>query len=200
MDSISIGKLSKQALKKLEKGLPVRVKAGDGHTLELGAKKVAKLKKAFDKAKGMTLQLDEKEVAKSLGAGLYAQGGGLYAQSSPVMRGKGKKSPTKKSDHDIDFDKPLFMGAGTRLVDQKFSLRDVGNFTTKEIPAIFGGGGQKHRNRMNMLIEKGSIGVGGNLISPFEQPVAMRSIPYSATFRQASQLPAEFKMLHTGVV
>ena len=50
---------------------------------------------------------------------------------------------------------------------------------------------------MNLLIEKGSIGVGGNLISRFEQPVAMRSIPYSATFRQASQLPAEFKMLHT---
>ena len=85
MDSISIGKLSKEALKKLEKGLPVRVKAEDGHTLELAAKKAAKLKKAFDKAKGMTLQLDEKEVAKSLGAGLYAQGGGLYAQSSPVM-------------------------------------------------------------------------------------------------------------------
>ena len=41
----------------------------DGHTLELGASKVAKLKKAFDKAKGMTLTLDEKEVAKSLGAG-----------------------------------------------------------------------------------------------------------------------------------
>ena len=53
---------------------------------------------------------------------------------------------------------------------------------------------------MDLLIEKGSIGVGGNLISAFEQPVAMRSIPYSATFRQASQLPAEFKMLHTGVV
>ena len=59
---------------------------------------------------------------------------------------------------------------------------------------------QKHRNRKDLLIEKGSIGVGGNLISKFEQPVAMRSIPYSATFRQASQLPPEFKELHTGVV
>ena len=199
MDSISISKLSKQALKKMEKGLPVRVKAGDGHTLELGASKVAKLKKAFDKSKGMTLQLDEKEVAKSLGAGLFA-GGGLYAQSSPVMRGKGKKTSPRTSAGDVDLSKPLFMGAGTRLIDQKFSLRDVGNFTTKEIPAIFGGGGQKHRNRKDLLIEKGSIGVGGNLIGPFEQPVAMRSIPYSATFRQASQLPAEFKELHTGVV
>ena len=78
------------------------------------------------------------------------------------------------------------MGAGTRLVDQKFSLRDVGTFTTKEIPAIFGGGGQKHRNRKDLLIEKGSIGVGGNLLSQYEQPVAMRSIPFSATFQQAS--------------
>ena len=182
MDTISISKLSKQALRKLEKGLPVRVKKGEGHTLELDTSKVAKLKKAFDKAKGMTLKLNEKEVAKSLGAGLFA-GGGLYAQSSPVMRGKGKKTSPR-----------------TRLIDQKFSLRDVGNFTTKEIPAIFGGGGQKHRNRKDLLIEKGSIGVGGNLISLFEQPVAMRSIPYSATFRQASQLPPEFKELHTGVV
>lgn len=206
MDSISIRKLSKQALKKLERGLPVRVKAGDGHTLELGADKVKKLKKAFDKAKGMTLQLDKKEVAESLGAGLFASGGGLYAQSSP-MRGRGKKSSLKEapltSDESVDLNKPLFMGAGTRgtrLVDQKFSLRDVGDFTTKEIPAIFGGGGQKHRNRKDLLIEKGSIGVGGNLISPFEQPPAMRSAPYSVTFRQASQLPGEYKILHTGVV
>ena len=203
MDSISIRKLSKQSLKKLEKGLPVRVKAGDGHTLELGADKVKKLKKAFDKAKGMTLQLDEKEVAESLGAGLFASGGGLYAQSSS-MRGRGKKSSTKKplltSDEDVDLTEPLFMGAGTKLIDQKFSLRDVGNFTTKEIPAVFGGGGQKHRNRKDLLIEKGSIGVGGNLISPFEQPPAMRSAPYSVTFRQASQLPGEYKILHTGVV
>ena len=200
MDTISISKLSKEALKKLEKGRPVRVKAGDGHTLELDADKVKKLKKAFDKAKGMTLSLNEKEVAKSLGAGLFASGGGLYAQSSMRGRGRTRASPTKTSDGDVDLSKPLFMGAGTKLVDQKFSLRDVGNFTTKEVPAIFGGGGQKHRNRKDLLIEKGSIGVGGNLISPFEQPVAMRSIPYSATFRQASQLPAEFKMLHTGVV
>ena len=198
MDTISISKLSKQALKKLEKGLPVRVKAGEGHTLELDSGKVAKLKKAFDKAKGMTLTLNEKEVTKSIGAGLFA-GGGLYAQSSPAMRGRGKKSSPKSSAGDVDLSKPLFMGAGTKLVDQKFSLRDVGNFTTKEIPGIFGGG-QKHRNRKDLLIEKGSIGVGGNLIGPFEQPVAMRSIPYSATFRQASQLPAEFKELHTGVV
>ena len=51
MDSISIRKLSKQALKKLEKGLPVRVKAGDGHTLELGADKVKKLKRADETLK-----------------------------------------------------------------------------------------------------------------------------------------------------
>ena len=199
MKSISISQLSKQALRKLKKGLPVRVKAGEAHTLEMDARKVAKLKKAFDKTKGITLKLDDTEVEKSLGAGLFA-GGGLYAQSSPAMRGRGKKSAQTSADKDLDLTQPVFMGAGTRLVDQKFSLRDVGNFNTKEIPAIFGGGGQKHRNRKDLLVEKGSVGVGGNLISPFEQPVAMRSIPYSATFRQASQLPQEFKMLHTGVV
>ena len=68
----------------MEKGRPVRVKAGDGHTLELDADKVKKLKKAFDKAKGMTLTLNEK-VAKSLGAGLFASGGGLYATGLVLM-------------------------------------------------------------------------------------------------------------------
>ena len=56
MKSISISQLSKQALRKLKKGLPVRVKAGEAHTLEMDASKVAKLKKAFDKAKGITLK------------------------------------------------------------------------------------------------------------------------------------------------
>ena len=199
MDSISISQLSKQALRKLQKGLPVRVKKGKAHTLEMDASKVAKVKKAFDKSKGMTITLDDKEVKMSVGAGLFA-GGGLYAQSSPTMRGAGRKVSTKSTQNDIDLEKPLFMGAGTRLVDQKFSLPDVGTFTTKEIPAIFGGGGQKHRNRKDLLIEKGSIGVGGNLLSQYEQPVAMRSIPFSATFQQASHLPQEFKSLHTGVV
>ena len=64
MESISISQLSKQALRKLKKGLPVRVKAGEAHTLEMDASKVAKLKKAFDKAKGITLKLDDTEVEK----------------------------------------------------------------------------------------------------------------------------------------
>ena len=97
MESISISQLSKQALRKLKKGLPVRVKAGEAHTLEMDASKVAKLKKAFDKAKGITLKLDNQEIEKSLGAGLFA-GGGLYAQSSPAMRGRGKKYAQKAAN------------------------------------------------------------------------------------------------------
>ena len=38
------------------------------------------------------------------------------------------------------------------------------------------------------------------LISPFEQPIAMRSAPYSTHFRQASQLMPEFQHLHTSVI
>jgi len=199
MATISIGKLSKQALKKLEKGQPVRVKAGEEHSLELSPSKIAKLQKAFSKAKGTTLVLDTNEIAKSLGAGLFA-GGGLYAQPQQGKGVKKAKNTMKKHTQDKDLETPALLGSGKRLVDQKFSLRDVGNFTSKELPAIFGGGGQLHRNRKDRMIEKGSIGVGGNLISSFEQPVAMRSNPYSTTFQQASHLPQEFHMLHRGVI
>ena len=34
---------------------------------------------------------------------------------------KGTKSVKKSVSKDIDLEKPLFMGAGTKLVDQKFN-------------------------------------------------------------------------------
>lgn len=211
MVKISIGDLSKAALKKLQKGNPVRVKAGDALEVEIDVDKAKKLKKAFDQAKGMNLSLNPEEIAKNLedmtGKGLFA-GGGLYA-ATPIMKGRGKKKSKRLVDQQFsvrdvgDFvkkDIPSVFGKGTRLVDQKFSLRDAADFTTKELPSLFGGGGQLHRNRKDFLIEKGSIGVGGNLLSPFEQPIPMRSAPYSSHYRQASQLPPEFQHLHTSVI
>jgi hypothetical protein len=211
MVKMSIGNLSKAALKKLQKGSPVRVKAGDALEVEIDVDKAEKLKKAFDQAKGMNLSLNPEEIAKNLedmtGKGLFA-GGGLYA-ATPTMKGRGKKKSKRLVDQQFslrdvgDFvkkDIPSVFGKGTRLVDQKFSLRDAADFTTKELPSLFGGGGQLHRNRKDFMIEKGSIGVGGNLLSPFEQPIPMRSAPYSSHYRQASQLPPEFQHLHTSVI
>ena len=47
MVKMSIGDLSKAALKKLQKGNPVRVKAGDALEVEIDVDKAKKLKKAF---------------------------------------------------------------------------------------------------------------------------------------------------------
>ena len=211
MVKVSIGSLSKAALKKLKAGIPVRVKAGDSLEVDVDVSKAKKLMKAFEKAKGMNLSLNAEEIAENLadmtGKGLFA-GGGLYA-STPTMRGKGKKKSKRVLDqqfsikdaaHFVNHEVPALFGKGTRLLDQQFSVRDAANFATKEIPALFGGGGQKHRNRKDFLIEKGSIGVGGNLLSPFEQPIPMRSAPYSSHYRQASQLLPEFQHLHTSTI
>ena len=211
MVKVSIWSLSKTALKKLQEGNPVRVKAGDSLEVDVDVDKAKKLMKAFERAKGMNLSLNAEEIAKNLadmtGKGLFA-GGGLYA-ANPTMRGKGKKKSKRVLDQQfsiqdaanfVNHEVPALFGKGTRLLDQQFSVRDAANFVTKEIPALFGGGGQKHRNRKDFLIEKGSIGVGGNLLSPFEQPIPMRSAPYSSHYRQASQLPPEFQHLHTSVI
>ena len=211
MVKVSIGSLSKAALKKLQAGNPVRVKAGDSLEVDVDVSKAKKLMKAFEKAKGMNLSLNAEEIAENLadmtGKGLFA-GSGLYAAAS-IMRGKGKKKSKRVLDqqfsirdaaHFVNHEVPALFGKGTRLLDQQFSIRDAANFATKEIPALFGGGGQKHRNRKDFSIEKGSVGVGGNLLSPFEQPIPMRSAPYSSHYRQSSQLPPEFQHLHTSVI
>ena len=111
MVKISIGSLSKAALKKLKDGLPVRVKHGDSLEVEVDVDKAKKLKKAFDKAKGVNLSLSPQEIADNLadmtGKGLFA-GSGLYA-APPTMRGKGKKK-------------------SKRVLDQQFSVRDAAHF------------------------------------------------------------------------
>ena len=158
MVKVSIGSLSKAALKKLQEGNPVRVKAGDSLEVDVDVSKAKKLMKAFEKAKGMNLSLNAEEIAENLadmtGKGLFA-GGGLYA-SFPTMRGKGKKKSKRVLDqqfsikdaaHFVNHEVPALFGKGTRLLDQQFSIRDAANFATKEIPALFGGGGQNHRNR-----------------------------------------------------
>ena len=142
MVKISIGSLSKAALKKLKDGLPVRVKHGDSLEVEVDVDKAKKLKKAFEKSKGVNLSLSPEEIAENLadmtGKGLFA-GGGLYA-APPTMRGKGKKKSKRVLDqqfsikdaaHFVNHEVPALFGKGTRLLDQQFSVRDAANFATK---------------------------------------------------------------------
>ena len=67
MVKVSIGSLSKTALKKLQEGNPVRVKAGDSLEVDVDVDKAKKLTKAFERAKGMNLSLNAEEIAKNLG-------------------------------------------------------------------------------------------------------------------------------------
>ena len=105
------------------------------------------------------------------GQGLY--GGGLYASPSRIS------------------------GRGKRLLDQSFTPREGINFFGSELPKAFGGG-QLQRNKSDVLIERGSLGVGGSLVSRLEQPPALRSQPFAIGFASPSHHP-QFKQFHNGM-
>ena len=90
-------------------------------------------------------------------------------------------------------------GSGNkRLLDQQFSVREGVNFFGKELPKSISGGALQ-RNRRDLLIEKGSVGVGGNLITKYEQSPAMRSQPFSVNFQSQANLPPFYKQFHNGL-
>ena len=63
----------------------------------------------------------------------------------------------------------------------------------RQVPPPFQGGAlqrnTQHRNATD-------IGVGGNLLSNFEQHPAMRSQPYMTHFHQSNQLPLAYQKYH----
>ena len=132
-------------------------------------KRVADVRKDVKKA---GKYLNPISLVGMMGGGLYAQprGAGLYAQSSDRVRGR-----------------------GTRLLDQKFSAREGINFVTKELPRAFKGGALR-RNTQHM--QASDVGVGGTLLSDFEQHPAMRSQPFHTGFAGSRTLPIPFQKFH----
>ena len=132
-------------------------------------KRVAKGRKEIKK---VGKYLNPVSLVGMMGGGLYAQprGAGLYAQPEESMRGR-----------------------GTRLLDQKFSAREGINFFGKELPRAFKGGALQ-RNTQHM--HASDVGVGGTLLSDFEQHPAMRSQPFHTGFAGSRTLPIPFQKFH----
>ena len=103
-------------------------------------------------------------------------GEGLYAQTN--MRGRGNPNNTAK-------------GSKKRDVIQLPQLERFPK--VRQVPPSFQGGAlqrnTQHRNATD-------IGVGGNLLSNFEQHPAMRSQPYMTHFHQSNQLPLAYQKYH----
>ena len=134
------------------------------------------------------------------GGGLY--GGGLYGGGMFGLYGKTvnqRRNEILKSKGSGLYAQPQMRGSGNkRLLDQQFSVREGVNFFGKELPKSISGGALQ-RNRRDLLIEKGSVGVGGNLITKYEQSPAMRSQPFSVNFQSQANLPPFYKQFHNGL-
>ena len=105
------------------------------------------------------------------GKGLFAQGGGLYAQQRNVKgRGNGMKKKLKKKIE-----------------------ADVNSMLPNRIPPSFRGGALK---RNTQHANAGILGVGGTLLSNNEMHPAMVSRPYAQDFNQIKQLPPQFHKYH----
>lgn len=99
------------------------------------------------------------------------EGEGLYAQRSVKGRGKGNAR-----------------GRNKRGVPKLEKFPNV-----IQIPRSFQGGAlQRHTQHRSAS----DIGVGGSLLSNFEQHPAMRSQPYMTHFHQSNQLPLAFQKYH----
>jgi len=158
-----------------------------------------------------------------MGSGLYA-GAGLYATGRGFYSPEGTYHPNNVLTHRHNFNKHRDIensiagnglyaqsrirgGGGKGLLDQSFTPREATKFFKKDIPnAIKGkgikipknfGGGQLQRNVPRN--ELASVGLGGNVLSEFEQPVHMRSQPYSTHFAWGNTLPKYYQQFNNGL-
>jgi hypothetical protein len=142
-------------------------------------KKVEKAIRPAVKKYGNDILEAAMSLAETSGGGLYAgrglyAGGALYAQKEVKGRGKSK-----------------------RLVDQKASLSDIGQFFSKELPRSFKGGSLQ-RNTQHP--QASDLMVGGNLLSDYEIHPAVRSQSLHENFALSRTLPPQFQKYHTTIV
>ena len=157
-----------------------------------------------------------------MGSGLYA-GTGLYATGRGFYSPEGTYHPNTALTHRHNFNRHRDMhnslkgnglyaqtkirGGGKPLLDQSFTPKEAIKFFTEDIPnAVKGkgvkipknfGGGQLQRNVPDNEIA--SVGLGGDLLSKFEQHPAMRSQPYSVNFAWSNTLPKYYQQFSNGL-
>ena len=84
-----------------------------------------------------------------------------------------------------------------RLVNQQASIKDAGNFFTKELPRHFGGGALQRNTQHSRASD---LYVMGDLLSDFEIHPAMRSQPLHQNFALTRTLPPQFQKYHKTVI
>ena len=84
-----------------------------------------------------------------------------------------------------------------RLVNQQASIKDAGNFFTKELPKAFGGGALQRNTQHSRASD---LYVMGDLLSDFEIHPAMRSQPLHQNFALTRTLPPQFQKYHKTVI
>ena len=164
-----------------------------------------------------------------MGSGLYAGGSGLYAGAGLYATGRGFYSPegtyhpNNVLTHRHNFNKhrdiensmagnglyaQTHIKGGSFFGDIRKSVsqgKKAISAITKVRPALSKvthisnnfGGGQLQRNVPRNEIA--SIGLGGNVLSEFEQPVHMRSQPYSTHFAWGNTLPKYYQQFNNGL-
>ena len=140
-----------------------------------------------------------------MGSGLYA-GAGLYATGRGFYSPEGTYHPNTALLHSHNFNKhrDMYNSTGKGLYAQtkmkggakKDSLNTPAMPKARKILNPFGGG-QLQRNVPDNEIA--SIGLGGDLLSKYEQHPAMRSQPYSVNFAWGNTLPKWYQQFSNGL-
>ena len=139
------------------------------------------------------------------GSGLYA-GTGLYASGGGFYSPEGTYHPNKALTHSHNFNRHRDMhnSIGKGLYAQT-KIKGSGKKDILNTPAMKKarkilnpfGGGQLQRNVPDN--ELASIGLGGDLLSKYEQHPAMRSQPYSVNFAWGNTLPKWYQQFSNGL-
>jgi hypothetical protein len=120
-----------------------------------------------------------------VGSGLYATGGGHYDAD-------GTYHPNKFLTHRHNFNKHRDLKIGSGLYSQTPRVKGKG----RKMPPNFVGGELRRNIPKNELA---SVGLGGTLLSNYEQHPAQVSQPWSQRFQWGSTLPPYYQQFSNGL-
>ena len=138
------------------------------------------------------------------GAGLYATGRGFYSPEGTFHPNQAISHMNVTHRHNFNKHRDMHNSIGNGLYAQT-KMKGGGKKDILKTPAMKKarkilnpfGGGQLQRNVPDNEIA--SIGLGGDLLSKFEQHPAMRSQPYSVNFAWSSTLPTWYQQFSNGL-
>jgi hypothetical protein len=149
-----------------------------------------------------------------VGSGIYAQGGGHYDADGTYHPNKALTSRHNFNKHralgkgEGLYAQPKAKGRGKKLLDQSFTPKEAIKFFKEDIPNALQGKGRKMppnftggalKRNISHEHELASVGIGGTLLSNFEQHPAQRSQPWSQNFRWSNTFPKYYQQFSNGL-